>query len=110
MPLIQSLSHSHALLEEIIELNHDAEIRTLLTSLATELASIDSLAKQLTIDNATTQAPATAEPQIESGCYIFANEKGFFCPTCYDNSGHKIATARINKKLRVCPQCRASIK
>jgi hypothetical protein len=51
-----------------------------------------------------------AKPELKSGCYIFAGEKGFFCPRCYDNHGNKIATTRLNSKQRICPACRASLK
>lgn len=52
----------------------------------------------------------TTKPEIKSGCYIFSGEKGFFCPQCYDKHDNKVATTRLNSKLRICPVCRASIK
>jgi hypothetical protein len=52
----------------------------------------------------------TVKPEIKSGCYIFEGEKGYFCPRCYDQDSNKVATARLNSKLRICPTCRTSIK
>jgi hypothetical protein len=44
-----------------------------------------------------------------SGCYVFADIPGFFCPSCFDKRQQQVNTKRLNSKLRVCPSCRASI-
>ncbi len=66
---------------------------------------LDTIAQYVTtIDN------DIDKPEMKSGCYIFSDEKGFFCPNCYDHAGQKVATKRLNSKLRVCPNCRSSIQ
>src|SRR5690606_33198590 len=59
---------------------------------------------------ASAQAATDATLDLATGCYRFTNDEGFYCPPCYDNQHQKIATQRINSKLRVCPQCRSSLK
>jgi len=112
MTIFKSISHSQSLLQDIANNNksdNTAEITRLITSLSAELDKIHSLAQQLADDAPIAQASQDT-PELQSGCYVFANEKGFFCPRCYDNLGNKVATTRINKKLRVCPACRTGLK
>lgn len=112
MTIFDSISHSQSLLQDIANNNQSentAEITRLISSLSDELEKIHSLAQQLS-DNAPMAQASQGTPELQSGCYVFANEKGFFCPSCYDNLGNKVATTRINKKLRVCPACRTGIK
>jgi hypothetical protein len=45
----------------------------------------------------------------KSGCYVFDDVSGFFCPACFDKRQQQVNTKRLNSKLRVCPNCRASI-
>ncbi len=113
MTIFKSITRSQSLLKEIArkqQCNNNDEITTLINSLSTELDIINLLAQRLDNENPNSQTATSAKPEIKSGCYVFADVKGFFCPNCYDNLGNKIATARINKKLRVCPTCRTSIK
>lgn len=53
-----------------------------------------------------------AQPVLDknTGCYQFANEPGFYCPLCFDRLQKKAPTQRLNRKLRVCSQCRTSLK
>jgi len=112
MTIYKSINHCQSLIKDIAankQCNND-EITALISSLSTELDKISYLAQQLSQENTNTQTALPAKPELKSGCYIFTNEKGFFCPSCYDNQGNKVATSRINKFLRVCPACRSSIK
>lgn len=112
MTIFDSIKHSQQLVEHIAshpEIAANAEITRVLASLKTELHAIDAHAQQLlTISSKSTSTEAKLD--IKSGCYVFNNLKGYFCPSCYDNHGDKIATTRLNSKLRVCPKCRKSIK
>jgi len=120
MTIIDSIKQSQTLLQQIsTQDNFNPQVIDSLSSLKTELDTALSQAQQLveqlgklqTAKSSETHSDtAASQPEMESGCYVFAEEKGFFCPRCYDRHGHKVATARINKKLRVCPECRASIK
>lgn len=53
-----------------------------------------------------------AKPLLDknTGCYQFANDPGFYCPHCFDRFQQKAPTQRLNRKLRVCSQCRTSLK
>ncbi|WP_330110845.1 hypothetical protein [Methylophaga thalassica] len=81
----------HYLLSEL-----NTEIEQLVTVLPDTLLSGEYLAK----------------PEFDgsSGCYRRGQESVFYCPRCYERQQDLIATQRINSRLRVCPQCRASIK
>ncbi|PCJ30142.1 MAG: hypothetical protein COA90_10180 [Gammaproteobacteria bacterium] len=85
-----------------------SELKPLVRQLANKLNSIKTEVKKLspTVDG----TDSTPVIDAKSGCYKFANEKSFFCPHCYDKHSHKIATTRLNSKMRICPQCRSSIK
>ncbi|PHS23076.1 MAG: hypothetical protein COA83_10680 [Methylophaga sp.] len=90
------------------KLLNDTQNEDLLDSISKELDNITTFAQQLTAEASPKSDPS--KPEIKSGCYIFADEKGFFCPNCYDRTGNKISTKRLNSQLRICPACRASIK
>ncbi|MFW5427431.1 MAG: hypothetical protein ACKE8G_06420 [Methylophagaceae bacterium] len=105
MTIFNSIEQAKLLLEKLSINNKNED---LLASISTELDNITLFAKQLTRKNPPTPVPF--KPEIKSGCYVFADQKGFFCPNCYDNTGNKVSTKRLNSQLRVCPQCRASIK
>lgn len=62
----------------------------------------------LTTDT-TTQSSAPVMDK-SSGCYVFAEDPAFFCPHCFDKTQQRIPTQRLNRKLRVCPQCRSSLR
>ncbi|MDC9725536.1 MAG: hypothetical protein PSN44_06435 [Gammaproteobacteria bacterium] len=109
MTLLESITRSQSLLQELSankQCDDNAEISELLSALSTELDTIQRLAG----DSTQLQASTSNKPDVKLGCYVFANEKGFFCPNCYDHYDRKVATTKINKKLRVCPVCRTSIK
>lgn len=121
MEIFEPIIRSQALLKQISsERNTTDEDRltSLLISLSEELNDIKLIAHQLTEEiqqlQNKQQNPSTTQdstkPEIKLGCYIFTNEKGFFCPNCYDQAGNKVATTRINSKLRVCPTCKITIK
>jgi len=108
MSLLRSITHSQTLVHEISAKIHTAspaDTLDLLTALSTELNRLQTLAQGLNKKTA-----LDTEPQTKSGCYIFADQKGFFCPHCYDNNARKVATKRMNSRLRVCPLCHSSIK
>ena len=112
MTIFKSIAHSQSLLQTLSksQQSDDAEVTELFKALSTELENIQQLALQLADNKKSNQMPGPIKPETKDGCYIFENEKGFFCPNCYDQYDKKVPTARINKKLRVCPSCRASIK
>lgn len=120
MTIIDNIKQAQILLQHISSQDSfNTEVSESLSSLQIELDTASSQAQQLveklkqlqTPDNSEAHSQITPSlPKMESGCYVFKGDKGFFCPRCYDRDGHKVATARINKKLRVCPECRASIK
>lgn len=56
-----------------------------------------------------TSAPIPVKDEA-SGCYRIANDPAYYCPNCYDRKQLRVPTQRLNKKLRVCPQCRGSIR
>jgi predicted RNA-binding Zn-ribbon protein involved in translation (DUF1610 family) len=105
MTIFNSIEQAKLLLEKLSINNQNED---LLASLSKELDNITVFAEQLTGEMISNSS--LSQPEIKSGCYIFANERGFFCPNCYDNTGNKVSTKRLNSKIRVCPQCRASIK
>jgi len=112
MTIADSIKYSKSLLAQISShpvASSNEEIQHTLTLLITELNNIDVKARKL-LKKESESIPSETQPEIESGCYIFVNEKGYFCPNCYDNQGNKVATTRLNRKLRVCPVCRKSIK
>jgi hypothetical protein len=112
MSISDSIKHSQSLLAQISShpvVSSNEEIQQALTLLTAELSNIDIKAHKL-LKNESESLPSETQPEIKSGCYIFVNEKGYFCPNCYDNQGNKVATTRLNRKLRVCPACRKSIK
>ena len=120
MTILDSINYSQTLLQQLLTQDDvNAKVKESLSALQIELDTVSSQAHQLidelvqlrTQNQSTNQQQATLKrPEMESGCYVFEGEKGFFCPLCYDNYDKKVATARINKKLRVCPACRTSIK
>lgn len=106
MTILDTLNNSQSLVQQISSINKDDDIQGLLSSLSAELITLQSSIKQLQLASAL----ETSKPEMKSGCYIFANQKGFFCPHCYDNNAQKVTTKRMNSKLRVCPACRTGIK
>jgi len=116
MTIIDSFQHSQNLLQQLAEhqkVSDDTELSSLTNELITEINTLKKKVATLTRQPAAAeQAPETGAPSIceKSGCYKFDNEQGFFCPNCYDQSGSRVATKRLNRLLRVCPSCRSSIK
>ena len=107
MTIFAAIKRAQLLLNNASTSNNNAEITGLLQSLSTELENINTFAHQLNTEQAST---SQVTPETKSGCYVFADEKGFFCPVCYDRDKRKIPTTRINSKLRVCSVCRINIK
>lgn len=108
MTIINSINRSQSLVQKISSINSASEVSSLLLTLTKELTILKSMAEQ---NQSNKQADQTAlKAEMKSGCYIFPNQKGFFCPNCFDNHDIKTATKRMNSKLRVCPSCRASIR
>jgi len=120
MDIFDPINRSQTLLTQLpAAISHDnkAEIQVLISALENQLALIKSntstLQQQLTQLNkssATKTSSIASKPEMKSACYVFAGEKGFFCPRCYDNHNTKVATTRLNSKLRICPVCKMSIK
>tara|TARA_R110002049_G_scaffold273930_2_gene451859 strand:- start:920 stop:1291 length:372 start_codon:yes stop_codon:yes gene_type:complete len=123
MDIFEPINHSQALLQSLpvaISNNNESEINAVINSLVTQLEQIktnsSTLQQQITQLSKNQhavmkQSPIIiAKPELKSGCYIFPDEKGFFCPRCYDNHGNKVATTRLNSKQRICPACRTSLK
>jgi hypothetical protein len=116
MTIFDSFQHSQNLLQQLAEhqkITDDAKLSSLTNELIAEINALKTkvamLSRQPTTAEQTPEAgtPITCE---KSGCYKFDNEQGFFCPNCYDQFGSRVPTKRLNKQLRVCPNCRASIK
>jgi len=107
MTILNSLAQSQSLLQKIKSINKEPEVNDLLISLTKELNTLQSSIEQLPPSS---NASDITAPQTKSGCYLFANDKNYYCPKCYDNKQERVATTRINSKLRVCPACRNSIK
>jgi len=116
MTIFDSLQHSQNLLQQLAEhqkVSDDAELSSLTSELISEINSLKTKVATLTRQpTATEQQPKASTPIIceKSGCYKFENEQGYFCPNCYDQSGNRVPTKRLNRLLRVCPSCRSSIK
>ena len=79
----------------------DQDLQDLCQAITNETGS------QVENNTSTTITTATIDPK--TGCYLFEDDAGFFCPNCLDNRQQKINTKRLNSKLRVCPSCRSSI-
>ncbi len=88
---------------------HD-DINILLTALGQELESIKSQVSDSSTAKSTQGQNLIPQIDEKTGCYKFENEQGFFCPNCYDQNNSRVPTKRLNRQLRVCPTCRASIK
>ena len=115
MTIYDAIKQSQALLDQISshqQVNNDVELTSLTSALSSELDTINAFAKDLSSQPKTIRAKKADSPHLDakSGCYKFANEQGFFCPNCYDQSGSRVPSKRLNLLLRVCPVCRASIK
>lgn len=105
MTIFNSIEQAKLLLQQ---LSNSSQNEELLDSITKELDNITLLAQQLAGEASPNSS--SSRPETRSGCYVFADSKGFFCPNCYDNAGTRVPTKRLNSKLRVCPACRASIK
>jgi hypothetical protein len=48
------------------------------------------------------------KPKMKWGCYIFEGDpEGMYCTACYDTTGKKIQTTRLNSRFRQCAVCKA---
>jgi len=87
------------------------ELRTLslnIENAAQDIISLQNKNKRDIQNKTSTQD--TAQLDSKSGCYVFNNVQGYFCPNCYDTRNERVPTQRLNRSLRVCPTCRSSIK
>lgn len=113
MTISNSIDRSQALLQQLSahqEIAEHDDLNELVLALGQELEKIKSQ-----VSDASTAKSSPGQnliPQVDekTGCYKFENEQGFFCPNCYDQTNSRMPTKRLNKQLRVCPTCRASIK
>jgi hypothetical protein len=116
MTIFDSLQHSQNLLQQLAEhqkISDDAELSSLTNEIITEINSLKTKVAMLARQPTAAEKPTESNSPIvckKSGCYKFDNEQGFFCPNCYDQSGSRVPTKRLNRLLRVCPSCRSSIK
>lgn len=94
-------------------------LNTLIDQIASRLATEDqhlilslreALASQGADHSETGKGPLTARLDTQSGCYLFGDDPSYYCPHCFDQLQQKITTQRLNRKLRVCPQCRSSLR
>lgn len=111
MSITHSISHTQSLLDKAVDkldtvVNEEAI--ALLTTAKQELDLIKLQSQKLKMTSSKTATKT--KPKIKSGCYVFDDEKGFFCPQCFDKGDTKSPTKRMNSKIRVCPLCRTSIK
>ena len=106
MTLLTSINRADALVQELTSRNTDVDMHTLLSALGKELKTLRTSIEHDQVSISSPQVPL----KTEYGCYIFNDDKQYYCPLCYDNTNTKVATQRINSKLRVCPACRSSIK
>lgn len=98
---LQTIRH---LIQRIADKLPESE-QHLVSALETELAKLQDN------ENANTRSsPLRPDIDPDSGCYRFQNDPAYYCPTCFDRLQQRIATQRINRKLRVCPQCRNSLR
>jgi len=105
--IFKSIAQTQALLQQLsttLQNNDDGHV---LQSISKELDKITLFAQKLTGEKPLSSTNTKLE--IKSGCYLFPDEKSFFCPHCYDKTGNKVPTKRLNSKLRVCPACRTSL-
>jgi len=114
MTFSDSMKRSQDLLQQIAshqQVTEHGELNTLVTALSQELENIKSLSNETEHPNQnSTEQELLPQIDQQTGCYKFGNEQGYFCPNCYDQSGSRIPTKRLNRLLRVCPSCRSSIK
>jgi hypothetical protein len=111
MSILESIQRSQALLAQLSShprCSADTQLQTWVKQLSAELESALSQVKQLEETAVETINPPRLD--VKSGCYLFENEQGFFCPHCYDRRNQRVPTRRLNSRLRVCPACRSSIK
>ncbi len=90
-------------IESLIPATH----QHLLSELAAEVEQLMTFLPQASL---TGEYIAKPEFDNATGCYRQGKEQVFYCPHCYESQQDLIATQRINSRLRVCPQCRSSIK
>lgn len=90
-------------------------IQSLLQQIAAKLPADDQhlvTALQDVLKQPQPGAASTAVPELDAstGCYRFDLDPGFYCPKCFENTKQRVPTQRVNRKLRICTQCRASLK
>ena len=93
-----------AIISEIAARLDDSD-QHLVTTLMQELARL-----QLPGSSGNQATAVSARLDKETGCYLFDNDPAYYCPLCFDRQQQKVATRRLNRNLRVCPQCRSSLR
>jgi hypothetical protein len=75
-----------------------------------EMLDIQDKYEQVLRENkALKEASAPKEkPRVHWGCYKFEGDEGLYCTGCYDTTGKKIMTNRLNIRQRFCPVCKSS--
>ena len=106
MSLEQALRRAQTLLTQLQQ-QSDETNKVLLDELSEELTTI----KKLVAEPAASSTKSRL-PQLDnaSGCYRFAEDPGYYCPLCFDQRQLRVITQRINSRLRICTQCRTSLK
>ncbi len=106
MTLSERIKQVQHQLSQLAKMVDDTTLNHQLNMLVEEL---NQIAQDASPDTTKTSSINT-RPELKNGCYIFADQKGFYCPNCFDRDGTKAVTTRINSKLRICSICRTSIK
>lgn len=105
MTLSDRIKHVQQNLSQLTQTVADTALKHKLNMLVEELSHI---ALDAGPDKTTISVNTAVE--LKNGCYVFPNQKGFYCPSCFDRDGTRAVTTRINSKLRICSVCKASIK
>ena len=114
MTITDSIKNSQSLLQQLAshqDVDSHAELKPLVAQLAEQIKSLSAEIENIPASSQQSTNKSTA-PVIDekTGCYQFENEQGFFCPNCYDQTSSRVNTKRLNRKLRVCSACHASIR
>lgn len=108
MPIIRAIQNAQQIADELASQPNQHELGNQLKS---ELNTILDHFRSIndSVDNSTADT-LQSQRAPKSGCYQFEGDQAYYCPNCYEQDNSRIATQRLNSKLRVCPRCRSSIK
>jgi hypothetical protein len=104
-------------LREISKNMEQAELKAIIADLANELAdaklkmaSLKDESVALREERAFLDAKAAGEkPKVQWGCYIFEGDGRLYCPACYDTSGKKHLTTRVDSHKPRCCVCQTEL-